>query len=156
MAPLAIEAFVTAWTAFYKTLDSIGFFPPQRHYVEYPPHNPSVPVPLTPQPDMPLHPLVLEVLPLLPYPPNDGYAESSEIMPRTKAITYIDHRTLRWGRDPLHYYISELPRVGANGMVGTLEEGEIMLTTQSPNGMTLILDVVDGKTSPYVHDVDIA
>ena len=44
------------------------------------------------------------------------------------------------------FYLSESPRIGANGVVGgVLDEGEIVLTTQLPQGMMLILNVIDGR-----------
>jgi hypothetical protein len=57
MAPLDIAAFAAAWTALYRQLDAIGYIP--SDYGAYPPHNPPIPLPQTPQPDMPLHPLIL-------------------------------------------------------------------------------------------------
>lgn len=61
MAALIITAFVVAWTALYKHFDAIGYI--TSHYVVYPPCNPPIPLPESPQPDMPLHPLILELLP---------------------------------------------------------------------------------------------
>ncbi|KIM94704.1 hypothetical protein OIDMADRAFT_184319 [Oidiodendron maius Zn] len=148
MARLDIEAFAAAWTALYKQLDAIGYLLPDS--VVYPPHNPALPLPRPPPPDMPLHPWVLDLLPRLPYPPDWDCAGAFELLPRTQAISYIDDRTLHRARDPEHFYLSEPPRVGANGVVGgILDEAEIVLTTQSPDGMTLILDVVNGTIREY-------
>lgn len=88
MAPLNIAAIVAAWTALYKQLDDIGYIP--SPYVAYPVHNPPIPVPQSPQVDMPLHPLVLELLRRLPYPADWDCADVFEILPRTRAISYID------------------------------------------------------------------
>lgn len=49
-------------------------------------------------------------------------------------------------RDPGQFYLSEFPRMGANGVVGgVLDEAEIVLTIQLPQGRMLILDVVNGR-----------
>jgi hypothetical protein len=151
MAPLDIAAFAAAWAALYRQLDAIGYIP--SDYVAYPPHNPPMPLPQTPQPDMPLHPLVLELLPRFPYPADWDCADAFEILPGTQAISYIDDRTLRQARDPEMFYLSEFPRIGANGVVGgVLDEGEIVLTTQLPQGIMLILDVVNGSRALFLID----
>jgi len=75
--------------------------------------------------------------------------------------SYIDDRTLRQARDPEMFYLSEFPRMGANGVVrGVLDEGEIVLTTQLPQGIMLILDIVNGRAlfliNPSWHGLDSA
>jgi hypothetical protein len=143
MAPLDIAAFVVAWTAIYKHFDAIGYMP--LEYVVYPPHDPPIPLPTSPQPDMPLYPLILELLPQLPYPSSWSCSESFELLPCVHALPYNDHEVLRWSRDPAQLYLSGFPRLGPNGILGILDEAEIVLTNQLPGGQMLVLDVVHGK-----------
>lgn len=152
MAPLNIPAFVAAWKAIYTHFETIGYIPDQT--VAYPPHT-SSPIPL-PDDDaidqIPLHPLILELLPQLPYPVSYESSCNFEILPRTRAAPYTEKGELRNARDPLMYYLDEEPRVGGEGNVlgaGYLKPEEVLLTTQLPQGMTLILNVAEGVSCPF-------
>lgn len=150
MAPLDIPAFVAAWTSIYNHFEAIGYIPDDtvtHPHASSPPIR--LPLPLPEGDDMaeneiPLHPLVLELLPQLPYPVSYESSCSFEILPRTRAVPYTVEGELRNARDPLMYYLDEEPRVVGEGY---LKPEEIVLTTQLPQGMTLILNVADGKYS---------
>lgn len=138
--PLDIPAFVAAWTALFKHFDAIGYIPSECT-VLYPPYSPALPLPQTPAADMPLNPLILELLQLLPYPATVDDSTSFELLPRTRAICYKEEGYLRWARDPEMFYIEDLPRARQDGVIGLLSEREILLTTQLPDGWSLVLDV---------------
>lgn len=149
MAPLDIPAFVAAWTAIYTHFEAIGYIPDET--VAHPHASPSIPLLEGDMAEIPLHPLVLELLPQLPYPVTYESSCSFEILPRTRAVPYTLEGQLRNARDPLMYYLDEEPRVGEGNVLGAgyLKPKEIVLTTQLPQGITLILNVAEGTVGSF-------
>ena len=153
MPLLDITAFASAWTALYTHFHAIGYLPPNS--VSYPPHTPALPIPVPPpgsnslqtllpplRPD--LHPLVLSLLPLLPYPASYDHASTFEILPRTRAQPYTDEGQLLRARDPEMDYLDEEPRLDGDESV-VLRREEVALTKQLPQGWTIVVDVAEGE-----------
>lgn len=149
MATLDIPAFVAAWTAIYTHFEAISHIPDET--VTHPHASPPIPLPEGDMAEIPLHPLVLELLPQLPYPVSYESSCSFEILPRTRAVPYTVEGQLRNTRDPLMYYPDEEPRVGEGNVLGAgyLKPEEILLTTQLPQGKTLILNVAEGTVGSF-------
>ena len=144
MPPLDLPAFISAWTALYAHLDAIGYLPPSS--VSYPPYGTLASFSTTAP--VPLHPLILSLLPRLPYPSSYESALSFELIPRARAQPYTVEGQLRLARDPEMEYLDGEPRLGPGQpeeVAGVLREEEVALTTQLAGGTTLVLDVVQGK-----------
>lgn len=138
MAPLDVPAFVEAWTALYKHFDAIGYIPPG--YVIYPPFSPPL---LALQDAVNVHQVAFEILGQIPHPASYDYSCSFEVLPRTRGIPYNDYNQLQLSRDALSFYLEEEPDDGDKG--GVLRADEVLLTTQLPQGWSLVLDVTAGR-----------
>ncbi|MCJ1415006.1 hypothetical protein MMC32_001336 [Xylographa parallela] len=148
MPPLDLPAFISAWTALYAHLDAIGYLPPSS--VSYPPYGTLASFSTTAP--VPLHPLILSLLPRLPYPSSYESALSFELIPRARAQPYTVEGQLRLARDPEMEYLDGEPRLGPGQpeeVAGVLREEEVALTTQLAGGTTLVLDVVQGTLREY-------
>jgi hypothetical protein len=150
MAPLDVPAFVEAWTALYAHFDAIGYFPPD--YVIHPPFSPPL---LALQDAVTVHQTAFELLTQLPHPATYDDSCSFEILPRTRGIPYNEYNQLQLSRDALSFYLEEEPHDGDKG--GVLRAEEVLLTTQLPQGWSLVLDVTDGRSnySTFRLSVDI-
>lgn len=138
MAPLDVPAFVEAWTALYAHFDAIGYIPPD--YVIHPPFSPPL---LALQGAVTVHPVALELLEQLPHPVSYDKSCSFEILPRTRGIPYNEYNRLQLSRDALAFYLTEESEDGDKG--GVLRAEEVLLTTQLPQGWSLVLDVTTGR-----------
>ncbi|CRG86692.1 hypothetical protein PISL3812_03702 [Talaromyces islandicus] len=142
MAPLDVSAFVEAWTALYAHFDAIGYFPPD--YVIHPPFSPPL---LALQDAVTVHQTAFELLTQLPHPATYDDSCSFEILPRTRGIPYNEYNQLQLSRDALSFYLEEEPHDGDKG--GVLRAEEVLLTTQLPQGWSLVLDVTDGTIREF-------
>ena len=80
-------------------------------------------------------------------------ANSFELLPRTRAQFYTVEDQLRRARDPEMEYVAEEPRTGEEDTKAVLGEEEVALTTQAPQGWTLVLNVVEGMHRIGVQDI---
>jgi hypothetical protein len=138
MAPLDVPAFVEAWTALYTHFDAIGYIPPE--HVIYPPFSSTL---LALQDAVIVHQVAFELLEQLPHPASYVKSGSFEILPRTYGIPYNEYNRLQRSRDALSVYLSDESIDGDKG--GVLRAEEVLLTTQLPQGWSLVLDVTTGR-----------
>ncbi|KAH8689190.1 hypothetical protein BGW36DRAFT_78478 [Talaromyces proteolyticus] len=134
MAPLNITAFAEAWTALYAHFNAIGYLPSKS--VVYPPFSPALPLV---HDSIDLHPLILELLPIIPHPVSYEVSCSFEVLPNTQAVPYTEHTSLQLSRDPLKYFLDGI--VDEEYVTKELSAEEVLLTTQLPYGRSLILNV---------------
>lgn len=141
IVPLNVTAFVEAWTALYTHFNAIGYIPP--HDVVYPPFSPPLPVP---QDSLNVHPLTIDLLSRIPHPASYEISGSFELFPRTRGLPYTENDTLQRSQDPLTYYY-DLPPDEEIPFLWKLQPEEVLMTTQLPDGLSLVLDVSTGTKS---------